>query len=73
MLKLIVVGTIVLAASANEHHPINKKIVEEIKKKTNLWTPHEVETNPLRHKSKDELLSLLTMQTPVNESPFLPI
>jgi len=51
MLKLVIVGTILGFAAAN-YHPINKELVEELKSKVS-WRVHDVETNPLAHKSYD--------------------
>ena len=58
MFKLVVVGTVALMAAAHEH-PINQKIVDEIKSKTNLWEPHELDTNPLKDKTYEELMGML--------------
>lgn len=58
MFKLIIVGTI--AAIANAYtHPVNSQIVNAVKTRTTKWTPHEVETNPLRNYSMEKLRGLL--------------
>jgi hypothetical protein len=59
MFKLAVVGTVAALATATKVHPINEDIVKEIKAKATTWTAHEVSENPLRHRSHDELLTLL--------------
>ena len=59
MFKIVVVGTIALLATAQEHPIFNQKMIDEIKSKTSLWEPHELHTNPLRHKSYDELKAML--------------
>jgi cathepsin B len=47
MFKLAVAGSVAAFALAQEH-PINQDIINEIKEKTDLWTPAEVSQNPLR-------------------------
>jgi len=39
--------------------PISKKIVDNVKKNTNLWVPYEPEENPLNGKTADELYGLV--------------
>lgn len=72
MFKLAIVGTIAAVAFAHEDHPINREIIEEIKAKTSLWTPHEYENNPLRHKSIEEIHSMLGLNIEYTQT-FLPI
>jgi len=61
MFKLVIVGTVCAlgAMVSGKSHPINHKIVAEIKAKTQAWESHEPETNPLAHHSREELLNLV--------------
>ena len=59
MFKLAVVGSVAALAAASNVHPINEDIVRAIKAKATTWTAHEVQENPLRHRSHEDLLGLL--------------
>jgi C1A family cysteine protease len=60
MLKLVVVGTILTSMVASHPvHPVNEKIVADIKSKTTAWKPMEVAKNPLSKLSVGELSQLL--------------
>lgn len=48
MLKVLVYSGIALVATAEILHPINDDMVNDIKKKTDKWQPHEAEDNPLK-------------------------
>jgi hypothetical protein len=56
MYKLAITGALVAVASA---HPVNQSIVDEIKAKTNAWTPMDPTTNPMANKSESEIKGLL--------------
>lgn len=58
MYKLVVIGTIAAFAAADVH-PINKDIVSEIRSKATTWTAHDVETNPLKNLSIEEIQARL--------------
>lgn len=58
MLKLAVIGTLAASALA-QIHPVNYDIVNEIKEKTDRWTPADPEHNPLASKSFDEIMALM--------------
>lgn len=58
MFKLAFVGSVAAFAYAQEH-PVNADIVNEIKQKTNLWKPKQVEKNPLKYHTVDNLLGRL--------------
>ena len=60
MLKLIFVGTVIACASASavKEHPVNDRIVSEIKAKAR-WTPMEAHENPLSKYSIEELEGML--------------
>jgi cathepsin B len=53
MFKLVVVGIVAALATA---HPVSQEMVEKIKKTQTTWTPMEVEENPLKNHSPEELL-----------------
>jgi cathepsin B len=68
MFKLVIVGTVMVLASATRH-PINNEIVTAIKSRTTMWSAHDVETNPLRNYSQEKLRGMLgTIISPVEES-----
>ena len=50
---LLLVGAVFAA------HPVNKEIVEEIKRSTNLWWPVEPEENIFQFHTEDEIKSIL--------------
>lgn len=58
MFKLVIVGTIMAAASAMRH-PVNSQIVHAIRSKDTTWEAHEPETNPLRNYSIEKLKGML--------------
>ena len=58
MFKLAALGSIAAFTLAQEH-PINQEIVEEIKSKTDLWTPAEASENPLAFVPVESLLGRL--------------
>ena len=47
-------------ASSKHSHPINHDSYAIIKKSATTWVPHIPESNPLRNKSREELLSLVS-------------
>jgi hypothetical protein len=51
MLKLAIIGTVAVLASAT--HPVTEDIVTDIKSKNTSWIPMEVHENPL-HKQSEE-------------------
>jgi len=61
MLKLVIVGTVVAFATAHNGngHPVHHGIVEDIKAKATSWTPFEVESNPLKKYTGDQVRALL--------------
>jgi cathepsin B len=58
MFKLVVVGLVMVAANAFTH-PVNSVMVNNIRQSTSKWVAHDVETNPLRNYSLQQLKSLL--------------
>jgi cathepsin B len=63
MFKLTIVGTIVALAAAT---PINHDMVQSIRAKA-TWQAHDVEANPLKNYTHDELLKMLgTFIVPTN-------
>jgi cathepsin B len=63
MFKLTVVGTVAALAAAT---PINHEMVKSIRA-TATWEAHDVEANPLKDYSHDDLLKMLgTYIVPVN-------
>src|SRR6187399_264713 len=73
MFKFVILGTVTAFVSAVYDHPINPDIVEEIKAHATSWTPYEVHENPLRHKTREEILSMLGLKFESTSSPFLPV
>jgi len=78
MFKLVVVGTI--AAFTSALHPINEQHVRNIRERTSAWEAHDVETNPLKDRTVEELHGLLgTFQSDEDaneiyaESPLLAV
>jgi len=62
MFKFVVVGTIAsftAAHSATVSHPVHYQIVEDIKKHATTWTPMEVDENPLRKLTTEQIMGLL--------------
>ncbi|CAI2374114.1 unnamed protein product [Moneuplotes crassus] len=57
-MKLFLIALLILTL-AMAYSPINKEIVEEIKRKTDLWTPVEPEDNVFRDRDEDEISSFL--------------
>jgi hypothetical protein len=51
MIKILTLSA--LLAFNQAAHPVNKEIVEEIKKLATNWTPMEVEENPLSSLSEE--------------------
>jgi len=72
MFKIAIAGSLLVLASCHRDHPINEDIVKEIKQKTTAWIPHEVEENPLRHKTRDEISEMLGVQFPNEFLPYTP-
>lgn len=70
MFKLIIVGTVIAAASAFQH-PINQEIVKHIRETQTKWTPMEPSENPLRHWTAEEIRARLgtILQPPVADIP----
>jgi len=58
MFKLAVVGTVAAVAAAS-NHPVNKDVVEHIKKHADTWTPFEAHENPLANLTVEEVFGLL--------------
>lgn len=58
MFKLVIVGTVLAAANAFIH-PINSVMVNTIRQNNPKWVAHDVETNPLRNYSIEQLKALL--------------
>ena len=61
MFKLVIVGTVcALSAMANgKSHPINDKIVAEIRSKATSWEAHDPATNPFANMTRQQLLNLV--------------
>jgi len=59
--SLIVVGLVSLASA--HFHPVNDHIIKQIKAKATSWTPMEIESNPLHHKTVEQVLGLLGTHT----------
>jgi cathepsin B len=61
MFKIVIVGTVcaLSAMVTGKSHPINHKIVAEIKAKAHGWESHNPETNPLAHHTREELYNLV--------------
>ena len=57
MFKFVIAGTVAAFASAKKH-PIRQELVEEIRANAS-WESHTVETNPLSHMTREELLNLV--------------
>jgi cathepsin B len=71
MFKLVVIGTIAAVASAMRH-PINPQVVNAVRTRTTRWVSHDVETNPLRNYSAEQLQSFLgTITNPMSEAAGL--
>ena len=51
MFKFVVAGTVAAFAAAKKH-PIRQELVDEIKANAS-WEAHTVETNPLRHMTRE--------------------
>lgn len=62
MFKLVVVGTIVAmaAAHANKGSPINHEMVAAIRNSGATWEAHDVETNPFKDYTREQLLNLVS-------------
>lgn len=58
-IKLVIVGTVMTAASALTSHPVNSQIVNAVRTRTSQWIAHDPETNPLRNYSIEKLRGLL--------------
>jgi cathepsin B len=61
MFKLVIVGTVcaLSAMVSGKSHPINDKIVDEIRHKAHGWEAHHPHENPLRHHTREELMNLV--------------
>lgn len=57
MIKILTLSA--LLAFSHATHPVNKEIVEEIKKMATTWEPMEVEENPLALLSEEQVMSYL--------------
>ena len=74
MLKLFILGTVTLFARAQEDHPITAEKIERIKSEPKTWTPYELEENPFRNLSREEIIGMLGLKhTPAPPSDFLPL
>ncbi len=71
MIKAIVLGLLVAVAFANTH-PVNQKIVDEIKKTATTWEPMEVKDNPLSKMTASEIegLTKLQIKPPTYKFPY---
>ncbi len=58
MFKLVIVGALVTLGFAS-HHPINSEMVNKIRESTSKWQAHDVETNPLKDYTKEQLMGML--------------
>ena len=60
MFKLVIVGTVcaLSAMVSGKSHPINDKIVAEIRAKAN-WEAHDAATNPFANMTREQLLNLV--------------
>jgi C1A family cysteine protease len=76
VLKIVTVGTIVSLAAANNANkasPINHQMVARIRDSGASWIAHDVETNPFRDYSREQLLALVSgtyIPEPRDESDF---
>jgi C1A family cysteine protease len=61
MFKLVIVGTVCAlgAMVSGKSHPINEKIVAEIREKVTAWEAHDASTNPLANMTREQLLNLV--------------
>jgi cathepsin B len=48
-----------MAAAAAHIHPVNEKIIAEIKERATSWEPMDIEENPLHHMTYDQVKGLL--------------
>jgi cathepsin B len=55
----IAICLLLVVCVAFASHPVNKEIVEEIKKSTNLWWPVEPENNIFRFHNEEQITSML--------------
>jgi len=58
----VVICLILVICAVYARHPVNKEIVEEIKRSTNLWTPVEPEENMFAYHTEDQLKGLMGTQ-----------
>lgn len=81
MFKLVIVGTVMVLASAmpvnHKSHPINSEIVAQIQSRTSAWEAHTPETNPLSNMTREELLALVGTYVPAprfeSEDQYTPL
>ena len=59
MKKAAIIAALMALGNCESQHPINEDIVAEIKSSTQDWIPYEVDENPLRHLTYDEIKGLL--------------
>lgn len=57
-MKFIIVA-LLLVSAVFARHPVNKEIVEEIRRSTNLWTPVDPEENIFRFHSNEQIQGML--------------
>jgi len=50
--KTLILLALVAFASAEDTHPINHDIVNDIKEKTDIWEPYDPHQNPLKDYSQ---------------------
>jgi hypothetical protein len=54
MLKVLLISCLIVFVFADNKH-INEDLVNDIKSKTDKWIPHEVNENPLKDKTHEQL------------------
>lgn len=54
-----IICLILVICAVYARHPVNKEIVEEIKRSTNLWTPVEPEENMFAYHTADQIKGLM--------------
>ena len=57
MFKFVVAGTVATAAMAL--HPVSEEIVSAIRERTQMWEAHDVEENPFKNMTVEELMGLM--------------
>jgi cathepsin B len=57
-MKFVIIA-LLLVSAVFARHPVNKEIVEEIRRSTNLWTPVDPEENIFRFHSNEQIQGML--------------